>query len=240
MLVEIDGKRKIAYLHTRDELKNCKYLSKEIYDNTYVYKVVHDTQFTTQSNDILIEETLKEIICKCGRVISFQQINRLPEEGWEELVDHWSCHNSEFRGMLKLKPLPRKNGLLFSHFYFIANGSEVCCFNRGVTSKIYLYEISSINIYKLVYTFFKQYFVHKRIFIFRAKDVNYQVNFFDYTVIMDDTIYYEAIKVGYKITNKIVPESENINDYVALSILSMLEKNNTGIKISAFCLSYIF
>ncbi|OAG29936.1 hypothetical protein NEDG_01483 [Nematocida displodere] len=63
---------------------------------------------------------LVTISCKCGcSTIHNESTLKLPSEGWEELVDMWSCHNREFERLLGHKLSPRPNGILYANFYLI-------------------------------------------------------------------------------------------------------------------------
>lgn len=94
------------YLERRDILKN------ELYINSH---------FDTEMRKCL---AAIECMCGCSR-INNSKVLRLPSEGWEELVDMWSCHDREFKHLSKKELAPKKNSIMYSTLYLTIKKDRV-------------------------------------------------------------------------------------------------------------------
>ncbi|KAH9386084.1 uncharacterized protein NEMAJ01_0980 [Nematocida major] len=67
-----------------------------------------------------MKRMLKQISCMCGcSVVENKSALRLPSDGWEELVDMWSCHNREFAHLAEREIRPKKDGVLYSTLHLL-------------------------------------------------------------------------------------------------------------------------
>lgn len=181
---------------------------------------------------------ISEVKCIHGRRLQFSSVNRLPQEGWEELIDCWSCHNSEFRSMLDLKMVPRKNGILVSNFYLLAHRNVVplCCREK---TKLFYNELCIGYPYShLVYKFFEEYFANKGSIVLEYEKKAFEIKLF-YKCILFKDAFKEALKVGIKETDK-QPDCDGfIGEFFKQVIFDEIEQNSLGIKIMGYSLSFI-
>ncbi|KAI9298616.1 hypothetical protein K502DRAFT_345898 [Neoconidiobolus thromboides FSU 785] len=55
----------------------------------------------------------------------FKKLKNLPREGWEELIDCWTCHKEDFTPVINKVFLPDKDTLLVDSNYLLVNGKKV-------------------------------------------------------------------------------------------------------------------
>lgn len=240
MLLELNPITKVAYIYKNiqdnSELKHnqitCETLSP--------YKIIgveYPSHPKPISNIIDLYTLFTQIKCKCGTLLAFSKLKRLPEEGWEELIDYWSCHNSEFKSMLDLKIQPRKGEALVSHFYFLANKSDMCCYEGDDIMKIFYNEVN-FSSREIIYTFFVNYFLHNNSLRFAVGEDVYEIKLFDSVIIMKEK-YHEAFKVGFRICRKKCNRATVLNEYFAKIILDVLYENKLDIVVLNYSLSFI-
>lgn len=216
MLVEISKDLKTGYLYTNKEINIDNIICTEKINSLYIYKFKNQN-FNVKNNSFKIESLFSE----------YEHANKLPEDGWQELIDYWSCHNSEFRSVLDLKMRPRKNGVLYSYFYFIKD------------RKIFYNELFDEEICdKIIFNFFENHFVNNNSFVFFC-GCNIEVKFFNVVYLEENDGLKKAFKVGYKETKKIPKYSDAINEYFSKMILNRLVENKLDIEILGYKLSFI-
>ncbi|KAF7684379.1 hypothetical protein TCON_0424 [Astathelohania contejeani] len=183
--------------------------------------------------------------CKCGKQIKYESLNRLPLDGWEELINCWSCHDSEFKSMLDLKIKPRKMGILYSNFYLLINGEDLpkCCFNVQGIQQIFYNQLNVLDPEKLLFFYFEELFFNSSNFLFIVNSVKYEIKYFHDAVVLsieEDSINVnKALKVGYKITNKVVKNPKHINEYYLKELIRILNDNSLKLKILDFEISFL-
>lgn len=192
--------------------------------------------------DTMVKEVdllkIKDLKCKHGKLFDIKTIHRLPQEGWEELIDCWSCHDSEFKSMLDLKMTPRENGILVSNFYFIAHKNIVpsCCFPQ--VRYFFNETTSSLSNSMLVYKYFEEHFMMKNFLVLNLDGKYFEIKIFYKCVVVQDTQYL-AFKVGFKETTKIVEEDTHIGAFFKNEIMKHLNENSLKIPLLGYELSFI-
>ncbi|EPR79990.1 hypothetical protein SLOPH_1797 [Spraguea lophii 42_110] len=228
--------------------KYFKIRTEEINNKDKIFKIKSNLQFNEPSK-MNLKSIFSSIICKyCNNCIEIENSDRLPSIGWEELVDHWSCHNNEFKSLLNLKPKPRTNSILYSNFYFLINSINYCCWKENKENqilKIFYNEINTIYDDKdIIYIFLEEYFKNNDILQIN----NVIIKFYNESIIaMEENdennglheYFYKSLKVGYKIVNK-KHEKKEINEYYRERIIALLNENKIDRKIDGYILSFIF
>lgn len=179
-----------------------------------------------------------EMECVHGERICYESVNRLPQDGWQELIDCWSCHDSEFRGMLDLKIRPRRMGILTSNFYFIAHESVLppCCSGR---SKLFYGDVVTRHPRRsYIYKFFEEYFESKNSIVLEHGGRCHEIKYFYRCAVIGDGIS-SAIKVGVKETDKPSVGSDFIDAAFVDGIFDEIAGNSIGIQILRYDLSFI-
>ncbi|ELA42481.1 uncharacterized protein VICG_00580 [Vittaforma corneae ATCC 50505] len=246
--IEQSSKRGFAYGKESFELlKSVKRLKfqNEKYERTGSADIwsfdVEEYERIESSIDLLKISNLK---CRHDVNFTFTTVHRLPQEGWEELIDCWSCHNSEFKGMLDLKIKPRKNGILVSNFYLIA-GEKVlpeCCKAR---TKMFYNELTcEFSVEQLIFKFFEEYFEMKNSIILKVDGKSYEIKLFYRCILIeknDSFVFneHDAFKVGYKETAKNNDEDSYIGDYFKIKIIDQLGRNSVKLSVLGYALSFI-
>lgn len=185
-------------------------------------------------------------VCCHGNDIEYLSINSLPSEGWEELIECWSCHNNEFKSVLDLKIRPRPKGILLSHLYFILNNEDLpacCSVSTKTIRKIFMNEVA-VDGYTnqfFLFQFLKENFKMNIHFLYTFENKAYEMTYFYkcriYMLENGNLNSYNALKVGVKETNKKVIDKESINNYfVELLHTKMVE---TGIRILGYDVGFI-
>ncbi|KAF9764826.1 hypothetical protein NGRA_0244 [Nosema granulosis] len=160
--------------------------------------------------------------CQHGIDIEYASINTLPSEGWEELIECWSCHNNEFKSMLDLTIKPRPKGILLSHLYIILNDNdmpECCTEGTRVPRKVFMNEINveGFSNQVFLYKFLLEHFKMNSHFLYTLDNKVYELTcFYKCTVFIfvnGEFCGYKAIKVGVKETEKKMKEKNSINEY---------------------------
>lgn len=240
--IEIDSNRGFVYgSKSMDLFKKYPQISYKIERTETISGISLFTIFIT---GLIIPEnrnffnTPGEIYCKHGKQLKYTSINRLPSEGWEELLDCWSCHNNEFKTMLDLKIKPRINGILISNFYLIAHPGlfSDCCLN---SSRIFYNDLKiSFSDSALIYTFFTEYFQSKNSITLEWKQKTYEIKLFYNCILIDDGVC-NAIKVGIKESDKLSSGNDFANEYFIDKIFNMLYGNKVCISVLGYDLTFI-
>ncbi|KAM0679316.1 hypothetical protein BDAP_000183 [Binucleata daphniae] len=240
MLVELHKEQEFGYIYVLNnkEMVNFEYtlVKTENIFGILVHKIKHkiDTSHNNQKFDF--EGIVKNMSCKCTKRFNIMQINALPEEGWEDLIDFWSCHDSEFRSMLDLKPKPRKGGVLTGDFYFLINENESCCFKK---QKIFYNEVFDEKTCMLIiYHFLMKYFKHQSKYILHTQNKVYELCFFDEVFIFENDEAKPALKLGIKQSAKVYTKNENINDFFCQTLYNELIENRLKITVFAYNITY--
>lgn len=189
-----------------------------------------------------------EIKCMHSCTISHESANILPQDGWEELIDCWSCHNCEFKTMLELVPRPRKHGVLLSDFFLLINDADLpgCCQNGDFSSRKLFYneiELCGYPHSRVIYMHLNAYFRGRNMLLLVVDDVNYEIRYF-YSVMLVNAadgaaMKKEALKVGIRRTTRIVEPSGSINRFYAERIHSAIVSNAVGTSILGYQISFV-
>lgn len=193
--------------------------------------------------------SLKRVSCVHDAEIEYDSCNLLPQAGWEELIDCWSCHNCEFKSMLGLVPRPRRRGILVSDLFLLVNDEDVpvCCrTNDGGVRKLFYNEVmlAGYDDDLVVYLYLESYFSNRRLFLFEMNGENYEMKYFYKATVIDveDGVIRkrEAMKVGIKRSSRIVDGDDSINDHYISLIYRMAIGNSIDVKILDYDISFIF
>lgn len=209
----------------------------EIINNTKIYTIIIKNKIKTNFQSFNLKD-IKTIKCSHGEEFDFKFINKLPQEGWQELIDCWSCHNCEFKSMLDLKIKPRKNGILVSNFYLLADENAIpsCCKNIAKFSYENLKFDFSDSLF--IYNFFEEYFFGKNSLIFQFKNKNYEIKLF-YKCLLFIKDFEKSLKIGIKITEKIPDFDVFIPDYYKEKIIENINANKINVLILGYEISFI-
>lgn len=181
---------------------------------------------------------MKELRCIHGRQIDFTQVHRLPQEGWQELIDCWSCHDNEFKGMLDLKIKPRRGGILVSNFYMLVDVDLLpdCCKTK---TKLFYNEVSGgLTVEQLIFKFFEEHFAMKSSIVLRLEQKKYEIKLF-YRCILIREYPRVAFKVGFRETDKPHDDDSYIGEYFKAEIMRQLTSNELEVVALGYKLSFI-
>lgn len=243
-MMEIDTESRRGYVYGREALKlleSARALefaverSEELSGMTIYTVSIGACDTPTFSLDL---SRISDIKCIHGKKLEFSSVNRLPQEGWQELVDCWSCHNHEFKSLLDLKIAPRKGGILVSNFYLLAHDDALppCCLGR---TKLFYNELNVCYPHShFVYKFFEEYFATKNSIVFDRKEKALEIKLFYKCLLFEDTVK-EAFKVGIKETDKQLDCDSFIGEFFKKMIFDEIDQNSLGIKAMGYNLSFI-
>ncbi|KAI5165293.1 hypothetical protein NEIRO03_0251 [Nematocida sp. AWRm78] len=207
-----------------------------------------------------MRSVLQRIECKCNcTVIQNTSVLRLPADGWEELIDMWSCHDREFSHLTEQEMKPKKNGVLYSTLHLIIekerapNCIEIIKEENTKRSsekytKIFYNQIVT-NISDEYFLFYYLYdilqtrqeieiSVNSKICNIRLVDITYTYN----GHITDKPKFNLSLKLAYKKISTDEPHSVsllNINKYYTEALADLLDKNSTGIEMNNRIISFI-
>ncbi|AFN83852.1 putative metal-binding protein [Encephalitozoon romaleae SJ-2008] len=201
------------------------------------------------SEDPDVEEALPDAFrCLHGNEMTYKSLNRLPQEGWEELIDCWSCHNCEFRTMLSLSPHPREGGLLLSNFFFLINDSDLpkCCRNNNSSvRKLFYNEVLQYGCTHeaLAYSYLSSYFQNRSVLLLEVSQTRCEIRYFYKTMVItieNKTLCKkEAMKVGVKETDKPIEKNENINEFYSKLIYNIVVSGVIGATALGYRISLV-
>lgn len=245
--IEPESKRGFAYgkdaIRILEQTKGLKYSKAhyELVGPTGVWSFYAEEYREADKQVDLLE--MKDLRCQHGKPICFTDIHRLPQEGWEELIGCWSCHNDEFKPLLDLKPRPRKNGILVSNFYLLADVSALpeCCKSE---EKVFYNKITGgFTTRQLIFKFFEEQFEMKSTIVLKIADKKYEIKQFYRCVVIEagsrNGITWNAFKVGFKETTKANDADGFIGEYFKNKILDQLISNSVDITVLGYVLSFI-
>jgi hypothetical protein len=249
-MIEIqDGfKRGFAYgddsKNQLDEIKSLIYKIEkvEIVQNVRIWAFeVLEFECMKKNQDLL---DISQIKCAHGNSYEYQTVNRLPQEGWQELIDCWSCHDHEFKSMLDIKINPREKGILISNFYLIGHADALpkCC---SKNTKVFYNEIAcSFSNKFIIYNFFEEYFDMKNSVVLLIGATKYEIKLFYPCSLINDCDKNKrrnslAFKVGFKESNKQNDKDDFIGDFFKQQILDQLNENSIGLNLLGFKLTFI-
>lgn len=225
--------------------------TKEVIESTTVYIFERKLKMEENVGDDL-SSNLKKLKCKCDKLIRYQSINLLPSHNWNEYIDLWSCHESEFKSTLNFEPRARTNGILLGAYFFMADkGLFNCnCYNE----RIFYNEINfGVEIDDIIYFAFCNYFESNTFCFIDDKikmvlfdkcyisDINKEMNLFDkcHPGDINEEIMCPSLKIGFKHVKSQETESELLNSFFRKRICEIILKNKINIKILDFEVSYI-
>ncbi|KAI5192037.1 hypothetical protein NEMIN01_1785 [Nematocida minor] len=214
-----------------------------------------------------MKSVLKKIACLCGCTEQESKtVLRLPAEGWEELVDMWSCHNREFGHLVEQEMNPKKDGVLYSTLHLImeAERAPKCLIARNncdslesapKTLKIFYNEIKMClsDEYLLFHYLYDLFQIRQEIEI--AAEKMYTIRLLDITYTYHGKIAHSppldlSLKIAYtsrpigteNAENPSKPKEEskcNINAYYTDKLIEVLLKNSIGIEMGGRSVSFI-
>lgn len=187
-------------------------------------------KYATSPDSTINLSSLGNITCKHGAPLNYASINRLPQEGWDELIDCWSCHNGEFKSMLDRKIYPREHGILTSNFYLIAHPTTLpaCCQS---TPTLYYNDLTTkYTDRNYIFLFFEEFFQSKGTMVIEKDRECIEIKCFYKCIWIKEHITW-AMKIGFRKTDKMVSNCCFINDYYISKIFE--EITETAINVSA-------
>ena len=256
-MLEIPAGTKRGFLYAKDDSilqifrdrLDIEFLYTEAHEDIKVVAVkVSEESFLWTDDEDVIHNASYTLKCIHGIQIAYGSINTLPQEGWEELVDCWSCHNCEFKTMLDLKPRPRKEGVLVSDFFLLINDvdlPECCKKNTACIRKLFYNEVvlDGVSDAAIIYSYLNTYFKSNASLFLEANHKKYEIRcFYKATLISanDNSIEKkESIKVGIKETHKRFDSGKNINRFYSEAIYNTIMSNKIDISMLGYCISFI-
>ena len=244
-MIELIPENKLGFIYDTESFELLKYLGDFNYSiigqndfngkPIFTIQIARNISLNKQSINIL---EIGQIKCQHGNNVDYESINLLPNEGWEELVDCWSCHNDEFKGMIDLKIKPRNNGILASHLYLVSHPSVLpeCC---NYKSKFFFNELKiKFSDANLIYRFFDDYFNIKNTFVFSQGEEVYEIKYF-YKCWVIESKCIESMKIGFKKLNVFPIESHCLNNYYIDYLIKHLHDNSIHITVIDYELNFI-
>lgn len=218
-MLDFDISSKLGFIYGKEAMENFKKSNiisfkidkLETIDDMQIYTIAVLSYSLTPFKFELCKIT--DLKCLHGLKLNFATVNRLPQEGWQELIDCWSCHDNEFKSMLELDMKPRKNGILASNFYIIASDNVLpnCC--KAKVRCFYNELIHNYSDNMFIFKFFEEYFFHKSSIVLKNSGLIYEIKLFYRCGVVHNNICKEAFKVGYKISEKPEDEDSYIGEY---------------------------
>ena len=188
------------------------------------------------------------IRCKHGAEFKIRASKSFLREGWEELLDCWTCCQNEANVLLGKKVTIGNEAVLTSDFYmYIPSESFPGCCRVGMeerVNKLFYNQIEwKVPHGLLVFRYFDDLFERKNSFLFDHATSAYEVKFFHRTSLYRETgdafFVERAIKVGIKKTKRPLQDSGNINRYFKDKIYRILQENSTEIEIFGYKVCFI-
>lgn len=248
------NKMYIYYANDIDDVKEYLHrnsIKKESIEGFFVYTgaPLHAPERSMRTKTSL-NTCVLSIRCIHGASFQIGASKSLPPEGWEELLDCWTCCQSENNVLLGKKMVVRSGCAFTSDFYFYTGSSAVpgCCRKAlgcgAEPCKIFYNTIVwDVQDTALVFEYFSSFFERKNIFLFDHRDTRYEVKFFfkttlctkDYNIILAK----DALKVGIKETAKTIYDKGHVNRYFIDRIYDILMKNSIGVEICGYKMSFV-
>lgn len=206
--------------------------------NVYVLSLKTDSAYSGRSIDFA---DFGPVLCKHGKSIEYAKSSRLPTEGWEELVDAWSCHNGEFASMLSLELRIRPGYILLSNFYMLADQNVLpeCC--KGAQLLFYNDLTIQHADSALIYNFIAEAFHSRSSFTVGFGEHTYRLKYFySCFLISEQKEMKRAIKVGFKEVSVDRDRTDcHLPEYYGERLMQMLNQNTLGIPMLGFNMSFI-
>ncbi|KAI5171974.1 hypothetical protein NEFER03_1239 [Nematocida sp. LUAm3] len=204
-------------------------------------------------------ERLRKITCLCGcREVENQSVLRMPSDGWEELVDMWSCHNREFEHLLEKKLAPRENGVLYSPLclYIDRERAPSCLQEKDEICQIFYNELKldASDESLLFYYLYEKFQTEKRIVI--QGDCTYTLKMLEVTNMsrgsLKEALCSSSIRLALKIvfvkeyesshqhmTSERLQEKKSINEYYSKRLIEILKRNNVSFSSKGESISFV-
>lgn len=193
---------------------------------------------------------IQAIRCVHGLRFQIGSSKSLPPEGWEELLDCWTCCQSENNVLLGKKMLLRSQCAFTSDFYFYAESSAVpdCCrkplgCGDGPCKIFYNTVVWNVHDTALIFEYFWSFFERKSVFLFDHESTRYEVKFFFKTMLCtkekNRMVARDALKVGMKKTAKTFCDKGHVNRYFMDKIYDVLVRNSIDIDVCGYRVSFI-
>lgn len=244
-MMEIDESTKKGYVYGKPTFQRLSVTQKidfvcerdETIDDIRIFTVMIKSKI--EPNPLLFGlQDFKNIRCSHGNKFNHKTVHRLPQEGWQELIDCWSCHNCEFKSMLDLNIRPRKDGILVSNFYLLANENIVpdCCKNGTK----FCYEDLKFDFPDsfLVFKFFEDYFFANNSLVIEYENRKYEIKIFYFCLLFIDD-FERVIKIGIRETERIPDSVIVLSDHYKKIIFNIININKINIEIMGFQTSFI-
>ncbi|ORD97158.1 hypothetical protein HERIO_975 [Hepatospora eriocheir] len=238
----LDSHEAYVYGNIGYELSKLEYekVSIEVVQGVKVYKLkIKNIELKKEEDFNILKALDKNIKCKHSEPIKYLELNKCPHEGWEDLIDYWSCHQGEFEKLKNLKMIDRPNRIFVADFYIQTKKKYFpkCC---NKSDKLFFNEFThSIPDSLLIYTFFTEYFKQLDCIYILYKGKCFKIKSFYRCHLFKEGNFVEAIKVGVieeEMNSKFI---RGLNDYYTEKIFKMIRENITGIKLLYYKLSFI-
>ncbi|OQS54532.1 hypothetical protein EHP00_38 [Ecytonucleospora hepatopenaei] len=216
-------------------------VSSEQINKMHIYKF-HSHRFFCLP--LLLKDFDFKFRCLHGKDIFIDRYNKLPHDNWQELIDHWSCHKSEFKTVNKLKCEFFPSRILCSDFYCIFYKKDLpeCCQTKNLeeSQKMFYNELyTGHNSDYFIYKFFEDCFNRFYSFSLKLKGDIYEFKSFGTCILEKNSNENNiAFKIGFKTSNKHDHISE-INEYFENEIFLQINKNKLNIKVCNYDISFI-
>ena len=251
-LLEYIDEFNTTILHVRDcnlnydevqyYLKNFKIINMKIVNDIIIYTINY--QILYKNTEIQLE-----IKCKHNKIIQYKRLNKMPHLNWEELVDSWSCHKSEFKSLKNINIKSIDGRIMIGDFFCVIPKINIpyCCktnIDDNCSVKIFYNELHiNISDNKIIYDFFKEYFYSYYTLFLNLNIIKLEIRYlYDCNILLINNKSHQkqckAIKIAVRITNK-VDDIKEINDYYKNAILNHIKNNNLNIKFNDYTISYI-
>ncbi|ELA46008.1 hypothetical protein VCUG_02503 [Vavraia culicis subsp. floridensis] len=210
--------------------------SLETIDNVAVY-TVEKAYDTNEEPTADIIPHIKEIYCRCNKVIDYQNLSLLPSHNWHEYIDLWSCHNSEFKSTLDFKPKARHKCIILGAFFMIPDRHTYC--HSCYQDRIFYNEVNwNIPNDDVVYMALCKHF-ESNTYFYIADRIEIILFGRCYFGDVEDGQMFPALKIGFKTVKNRENESELLNSFFREKIICTLTKNKLGIKMLDYDISFI-
>jgi len=209
-----------------------------------------------------MRKELRKIACRCScTVLKNESALRAPEDGWEELVDIWSCHNREFSRLLENRMVPRPGGVIYGSLWFAVSSSRVPkCMERSreETTRVFYNKVcTEISESRAVFHYLFDLFQREKRVEVDSRGQTYTMKLIETCSVYNGPFYYlkseedlvNALKIAFSVKESYVEENSNsaprrktstdINEHFSDLIADLLKENTTHTQIGKEEVSFI-
>ncbi|KAL6122814.1 hypothetical protein NUSPORA_00072 [Nucleospora cyclopteri] len=254
MIIEYVEDLNFCYFYSKAPIIDEKYTfllqDKEIFvykleSDQEIKKILEKTSMDFQVKNYKRAE-IGKIECKHGKDMEITRFNQLPNEGWEELVDCWSCHKNEFKSLKLEKIKIVKNRVLLGDFfcYLPVENIPDCCikitgqFENNLNPIFYNQLEINQSDESVIFAALHNFFINSYKYYIKIENKNYEIRYFYSCKLIKEKDEYLALKIGFK-ESKEYQSFLKINEYYENAIYKMILKNTLGIEENGYFFSYI-